>query len=122
MGRMAAPGLDVVDLLAPTDGNGVVWSTSPEGFHANLVSLEPGAAIDAHRNDEVDVLVIVVAGGGRIDVDGTPTEVRGGTAVVIPKGTVRRIEASAATGGGAGLRYLTVHARRGPMSIGGPRR
>jgi quercetin dioxygenase-like cupin family protein len=110
---------DVVDLLAPADGNGVVWSTSPEGFHANLVSLEPGAAIEAHRNDEVDVLVIVVAGEGRVDVDGVPTAVRGGTAVVVPKGTVRRI---VATGGGAGLRYVTVHARRGPMSIGGPRR
>lgn len=110
--------LDVVDLLSPADGNGVVWSTSPEGFHANLVSLEPGGAIEAHRNDELDVLVIVVAGQGRVDVDGAPTDVRGGTAVVVPKGTVRRIEAAS---GGAGLRYLTVHARRGPMSIGGPR-
>jgi quercetin dioxygenase-like cupin family protein len=117
---MATPGLDVVDLLVPAGGNGVVWSTSPEGFHANLVSLEPGGAIDAHRNDEVDVLVVVVAGAGRIDVDGAPTDVRGGTAVVIPKGTIRRIEA--ASDAGPGLRYLTVHARRAPMSIGGPRR
>ena len=117
---MASPVLDVVDLLAPADGNGVVWSTSPGGFHANLVSLEPGGAIEAHRNDEVDVLVIVVAGEGCVDVDGARTDVRGGMAVVVPKGTVRRI--GAASDGGAGLRYLTVHARRGPMSIGGPRR
>jgi quercetin dioxygenase-like cupin family protein len=109
--------LDVVDLLAAADGNGVVWSTSPEGFHANLVSLVPGGAIEAHRTDEVDVLVVVIAGEGRVDVDDAPTDVRGGTAVVIPKGTVRRIEAAT-----DGLRYLTVHARRGPMSIGGPRR
>lgn len=110
--------LDVVDLLAPADGNGVVWSTSPEGFHANLVSLEPGGAIDAHRNDEVDVLVIVLAGAGQVDVDGVPTELRAGIAVVVPKGTERRI----AAGRDEGMRYMTVHARRGPMSIGGPRR
>jgi quercetin dioxygenase-like cupin family protein len=117
VGRQDWPVLDVVDLLAPADGSGVMWSTSPEGFHANLVSLEPGGAIEAHRNDEVDVLVIVVAGAGCIDVDGAPTDLRAGTAVVIPKGTVRRIQA-----GADNLRYLTVHARRDPMSIGGPRR
>lgn len=111
--------LEIVDLLAPADGTGVVWSTSPEGFHANLVSIPPGGAIDAHRNDEVDVLVIVLAGEGRIDADGGPAPLRAGTAVVIPRGTARRIAAGA---GGSGLRYMTVHARRGPMSIGGPRR
>lgn len=114
------PRLDVVDLLAPADGNGVVWSTSPEGFHANLVSLEPGGAIDAHRNDEVDVLVVVLAGAGHVDVDGAPTPLRAGTAVVIPRGTTRRIDADADVPDG--LRYMTVHARRGPLMIGGPRR
>jgi quercetin dioxygenase-like cupin family protein len=111
--------LDRVDLLAPAGGNGVVWSVSPEGFHANLVTLQRGGAVDTHRNDEVDVLVVVVAGAGHVDVDGEATPLLAGTAVVVPKGTERRIEAA---GDGDGLRYLTVHARRSPMSIGAPRR
>jgi quercetin dioxygenase-like cupin family protein len=105
--------LDRIDLVAPVEaGNGVVWSASPEGFHANLVALDAGGEIGAHRNDEVDVLVVVVAGGVTIEVDGDATPVGAGTAVVIPKGTERRVVA-----GAGGARYLTVHARRAGLSI-----
>jgi len=64
----------------------------------------------------------VLAGRGRVEIDGdSATPVERGVAVVIPKGTTRRI-AAGGEGDGDGLRYVTVHARRAPMSIGGPPR
>ena len=107
--------LEPVDLFAPVpdDRDGVVWSVSPQGFHANLVVLRAGGRIGRHRNDEVDVLLVVLAGSGRLEVDAVPTDLGAGTAVVIPRGTERSVAAAA-----DGLRYLTVHGPRRPMSIG----
>ena len=98
----------------PGEG-GVVWSTSP-GFHANLVVLGPHRSIEAHRNEEVDVLIVVIEGGGRISIDSTAVDVLTGDAVLVPSKTTRSIDAA-----DAGLRYLSVHATRAPLTVG-PRR
>mgnify|MGYP003666967703 CR=1 FL=1 len=90
-----------VDLAAVVDrGDGVVH-------------LDPGHTIDSHVNGEVDVLIVVVAGGGRLEVNGTLFELHEDVVVHVPRGTARRIEA-----GRDGLRHLTVHRRRGPLRIG----
>lgn len=88
---------------------GVVWSVSPDGFHTNLVVLEPGRSIAAHRNDTPDVLLVVLAGGGTAEVDDETVALA--TAVHVPRGSVRAI-----TAGSAGVRYLTVHAQRGSLT------
>jgi quercetin dioxygenase-like cupin family protein len=84
---------------------------------ANLVVLPPGGEIGEHRNDEVDVLVVVLAGAGAVSIDGTAQPLSPHVAVLLPRGSVRRISAD-----GDGLRYLTVHRARPGLSIGGPRR
>ncbi len=65
-----------------------------------------------HVNDERDVLLVVVSGGGVLTVDGEETTLRSGHATVIPKGARRGIVA-----GPAGIRYLTAHRVRGGLAI-----
>ena len=104
---------EVVDLGAvAAGGDGVAWSASPEGLHVNLVVLGSGANVGAHRNDDVDVLVVMVEGDATITVDGTAHTVRAGCAGVVPKGAVRAV-----TAGPAGVRYLSIHRARGPLGI-----
>jgi quercetin dioxygenase-like cupin family protein len=63
-------------------------------------------------NAERDVLVVGVAGSGTLTVDGEAHPCGAGTATLVAKGSTRRIVA-----GAAGIRYLTVHLRRGGLSI-----
>ena len=60
--------VDPVDLSRVDGAGGVVWSVSPEGFHTNLVVLEPGGSIASHRNDSLDVLMVVLADHGVLQV------------------------------------------------------
>lgn len=101
-----------VDLSRIEGVGGVVWSVSPGGLHANLVVLEAAGAIAAHRNDALDVLVVVLAGAGEATVDDDTFDLVPAVALLVPRGAERSI-----TAGPAGLRYLTVHAQRGPLTI-----
>src|SRR6266508_5104720 len=103
----------LVDLAAVTGSGGVVWSVSPQGFHANLVVLAPNGAIGAHRNDSVDVLVVVLAGEGLATAGQRNVALEPMSALLIPRGAMRSIVA-----GPSGLRYLTVHEQRGALTIG----
>lgn len=92
--------------------SGVVWSVSPEGFHTNLVVLVAGGTVGAHRNDDVDVLVVVLDGAGVAVIDDDPIDVAAGDALLVPRGALRSLSAAS-----TGMRYLTVHAARRPLGI-----
>ena len=101
----------VVDLLSlAASGDGVAWSANPEGVNVNLVVLGPGGAIAAHRNDAVDVLVVVLDGSLDVAVDDVSVTVAAGHATVLPRGATRTL-----TAGADGSRHLTVHRARPPM-------
>jgi quercetin dioxygenase-like cupin family protein len=96
---------------------GVAWTLDAEAdLNANLVILPPGGEIGAHVNGELDVLVVVLAGSGLVRVDDDSRQLARHSLVLLPRGARRAIEA-----GPAGLRYLTVHRRRGGLTIGGRR-
>ncbi len=81
-------------LSGPTDltepsGDGPVWGLASEDLNATLLSWSAGDGVAEHVNSERDVLII-------------------------PKRSCRRIVA-----GTEGLRYLSVHLRRGPLQIEG---
>jgi quercetin dioxygenase-like cupin family protein len=101
------------DLAAIAGSGGVVWSASPGGVHTNLVVLDPGGEIGTHRNDAVDVLVIVLDGAGVLTIDGSDAALTPIAAVLVPRGATRSVRA-----GADGVRYLTVHAEREPLTIG----
>ena len=83
------------------------------------VYLGAGDAIGAHVNDEVDVLISVVAGRGVLTVADTTVQLRPGVLALIPRGHRRGVAAA-----GDGIAYLSIHRRRPGLTIGtrpGPR-
>ncbi|HEY9557387.1 MAG TPA: cupin domain-containing protein [Acidimicrobiales bacterium] len=89
-------------------GDGVHWTLEPDSqLNTNLVRLDPGHSIGEHTNDEVDVIIVVLAGAGHVLLDGRHVPVRPHTLVHAPTGAARSIHA-----GDSGLSYLTVHRRR----------
>lgn len=106
-----------VDLAAidSTGGSGAVWSLPHEGdLDANVVALQPDDAVAEHVNDEVDVLLVGIAGRGTVTVDDTPFGLDGSAIVHIPKASRRSI----ACDGPDRLVYLTVHRSRPALRIG----
>ena len=94
---------------------GVIWTLEESGdLNANLVRFDTGGGVGEHVNDEVDVLFVGMAGSGFVRAGGDEHTLSAGTLVFVPKGTRRSIVALS-----DGFAYLTVHRRRGPLTIGG---
>ncbi|MGE5690950.1 MAG: cupin domain-containing protein [Pseudomonadota bacterium] len=102
---------EVVHLLEGT-GRGPVWGTESDDLNATLLAWPAGEANPEHVNPERDVLLVVVDGTGAVEVDGEAHAVAAGDAVLVPKGRRRRVVA-----GADGIRYLTVHRRRGGLQV-----
>jgi quercetin dioxygenase-like cupin family protein len=100
-----------VNLLARA-GTGPVWGLASSDLNATLLSWPPDHELAEHANTELDVLVIVLEGSGVATVDEQAHELVPGTALLVEKGSSRAIRA-----GADGLRYLSVHKRRGPLQI-----
>jgi quercetin dioxygenase-like cupin family protein len=105
------PHSPVVDLLAP-DGNGPLWGTETEDLNATLLAWPAKGGTSEHVNSERDVIIVVLAGSGTATIDGEPHEVRAGQTLMLEKGRNRSI-----TAGHSGIRYLSVHLRREPLTI-----
>ena len=104
-----------VDLLEPS-GTGPVWGLASDDLNATALSWPAGHELAEHVNDELDVLIVVLEGTGTARVDGSEHDLAAGYGMLVPKGASRSIRA-----GAAGLRYLSVHRRRGPLQIDGAR-
>ena len=100
-----------VDLLGPFR-TGPLWGMASADLNATLLSWPAGHEVVEHVNAELDVLIVVLGGSGTALVDGETHDLAAGRALLIGRGTRRRI-----TPGENGLRYLSVHRRRGPLQI-----
>ena len=103
----------VVDLLGGT-GTGPLWGLASSDLNATLLAWPPGHEMRVERNAELDVLLIVLEGGGVATVDEREHALVPGTALLVAKGSSRWIRA-----GADGIRYLSVHKRRGPLQLAG---
>lgn len=120
-GRTAADARVLCDTRAlaeaPPVPGGVLWKLAESGrqLDANVVRLAPGGRITAHTEQQLDVMVLVVAGGGVLGTGAAdePEPLTEGSLVWLPHGAPRSI-----TAGEAGLTYVTVHQRRPGMRIG----
>ena len=101
----------VVDLAAG-DGRGPLWGAASNDLNATLLVWPPGDGPPEHVNDERDVLVVVVAGDGVLELDGEPRPLRAPAAALIAKGARRRLVA-----GRGGIRYVSAHLARGGLRI-----
>lgn len=98
---------------AGDEARGALWRLAEDGreLDANLVRLAPGAAVGEHRESVLDVLLVVMAGDGRVEPEGV--ELTESAVLWLPRGARR-----AFTAGPRGLAYLTVHRRRPGLTIG----
>ncbi|MFJ7194566.1 MULTISPECIES: hypothetical protein [unclassified Streptomyces] len=109
--------LAVLDELlrdAGPDRRGALWQLAEQGseLDANLVRLPPGGEVGEHQEDVLDVLLVVVAGSGRIAAMGESLELTPTTVVWLPRTSRRALAA-----GPDGLTCLTVHRRRPGLAI-----
>jgi quercetin dioxygenase-like cupin family protein len=104
----------VVDLLR-REGTGPLWGMASNDLNATLLAWPPGHELVEHTTRELDVLIIVLQGAGVATVDEQELGLVQGSALLIERGSSRAIRA-----GPDGLRYLSVHRRRGPLQVAAP--
>src|SRR5918994_6438042 len=85
--------VDLASLAAAGVRPGALWRLDGEDLQANLIRLGLGDRIEPHRNDEVEVLMVVVAGRGELILDGQVHPLAPMALVHVPKGTVRAVVA-----------------------------
>jgi mannose-6-phosphate isomerase-like protein (cupin superfamily) len=101
-----------VELTRDTGPSGPQWGIATEDLNATLLRWPPGHVVAEHLNEACDVLLVVVEGTGRADIDGVSHELAVGDPLVIAKGSRRSIQV-----GPGGIRYVTAHVKRPPLQI-----
>ncbi|MFJ8749528.1 hypothetical protein ACIREO_09350 [Streptomyces sp. NPDC102441] len=107
--------LDELLASAAPGERGALWHLAEQGreLDANVVRLPPDAGVGEHQEDVLDVLLVVLAGGGSLRTgDGDTLELAPTTVTWLPRTSRRALEA-----GPEGLTYLTVHRRRPGLTI-----
>jgi quercetin dioxygenase-like cupin family protein len=94
--------------------SGARWALAEPGrqLDANLIHLPAGQRVDTHTEPDLDVVLVVVAGGGIASTPDGEQMLADGNVVWLPRGSTRSLIA-----GGEGLSYLTVHRRRPGLQI-----
>ena len=105
-------GVDVVDLLS-VEGRGPAWGTATEELNATLLVWREGEGQPEHVNEGREGALVVLDGAGTLLVDGIEHTLAAGTLAIVPRGATRSVVA-----GEDGLRCLSLHRRRGGLSIG----
>ena len=91
---------------------GPEWGTASEELNATVLAWPPGTGPSEHVNGERDVALVVVDGTLELEVDGERQTLRAGEATIVPRGTRRRLVA-----GPEGVRYASVHRKRGGLTV-----
>lgn len=94
------------------EGRGAVWGLASQDLNVNEVRWPAGGGVGLHRNDEVDVLLVVLGGSMTVVLDGVSHPLTSDQLMLVPKGAARSI-----TAGADGVRYLTCHRRRGLIGL-----
>ena len=103
----------------PDSGRGgALWALDPDPRHldSNVIRIPAGDRIEPHDGPDLDVLWLILAGAGVVESGPETIEVSAGDLIWLPRRSPRSVVA-----GPGGLTYLTVHGRKPPLSIGGPR-
>jgi quercetin dioxygenase-like cupin family protein len=99
--------LDANALAQSADREGAIWSISSEQLNINLVRFAAGHGVDEHRNDEVDVLGVVVTGEATLSLPAGEQRLHPGVVFYLPRGTTRAIRATHQP-----FAYISCHQRR----------
>lgn len=107
--------LHLHELLTKTTAlRGTVWSLEGSSdLNANLVRFPAGEGVGEHLNEEVDVLLLGVAGSGVVTIREREHALYAGDLLFVPKGAWRKVRSATDD-----FAYLSVHCRRGLLRIG----
>lgn len=107
--RVLVDTASLVGADATSDATGAVWRLQARrrDLDSNVIALPPGGSIEAHDGPDLDVLVHVLAGAGRLGTEAGEVDLTPGLLLWLPRRSRRWFAA-----GPDGLRYLTVHQRR----------
>ncbi len=99
----------LIDLanLSTHAGGGPQWGHESEDLDLTLLAWTGEQQVAPHTNDEVDVLLVAVAGVGEVRAGDEVFHLVPGQALLIPKGNERSIRCV-----GEQFAYLSVHRRR----------
>jgi quercetin dioxygenase-like cupin family protein len=93
--------------------SGALWRLEgARQLDANLVRLPPNQRVELHREPDVDVLLLALAGHGTVHTDEGPLALVPHALLWLPRGSQRALEA-----GPDGLAYLTAHQKRAGLRI-----
>lgn len=90
--------------------NGPIWSATSEQLNVNLLRLQAGDGIVPHLNNELDVVMVVLAGAGELLIGNEWQPFVAGQIVLVPRGVQRAIRCESGN-----VVYLTCHQRRGGL-------
>jgi len=92
-----------------SDATGAVWKLQmrQRDLDSNIVRLAADSCIETHTGPDLDVLLCVLEGSGRVATELDTFDLRPGALAWLPRRSRRQIIA-----GPTGLGYLTVHQRR----------
>lgn len=91
------------------NATGAMWKLDvrERDLDSNIIALPPRGSIDAHSGPDLDVLIHVLAGSGKLVTELSTIDLAPGALLWMPRRSRREFIA-----GDEGLRYLTVHQRR----------
>jgi hypothetical protein len=92
---------------------GPEWGTASEELNATILAWEAGDGPAESVNAERDVALVVIQGSLLLVEDGVQRLLAEGQATIVPKGVRRKL-----TAGPEGVRYASVHRKRGGLQIG----
>lgn len=104
---------NLISLAAEKAGHGALWGVETTDLDCTLVAWPQGSGVARHANAEVDVLMVVISGRVRLDVDDQSFQLGPSEIAVIPVGSERRTEALSDR-----VVYLNVHKRKKKMGLG----
>jgi quercetin dioxygenase-like cupin family protein len=107
--------VDVHELVGDSPvPSGARWTLAEPGrqLDANLIHLPAGQRVETHTEADLDVVLVVVAGGGTVGTPNGEQTLADGNIGWLPRGSTRNI-----TAGDSGLSYLTIHRRRPGLQI-----
>lgn len=112
---------DTSELTATaSDAKGSVWQLEPgaRDLDSNIIVLPPHDEIGQHVGPDLDVLILVLHGSGKLETELDTISLQPGSLLWLPRKSQRRFIA-----GPDGLQYFTVHQRKPTFGIttGSPR-
>ncbi|EUA09463.1 cupin domain protein [Mycobacterium kansasii 732] len=105
---------DTNDTAAQTGVTGAVWKLEvrDRDLDSNIVALPHDGGIGMHTGPDLDVLIHVLSGSGRLSTEEGTINLHPGALLWLPRRSRRQF-----TAGPEGLRYLTVHQRRQALAL-----